>query len=332
MITIFTALYCEAEPIIQYFDLKRQDDINGFQLFSRDPIHLLITGVGSINAAIGVTSLCSSSLYAPDFGDIIVNIGICGTKNLSLGKGSLLLGKKIIDLSTYRAYYPDMIFEHEFTESTILTSPVPVTGSVNNSAIVHSLHTEHSSIYAGSTEISMTECAGLRTQSFIHKDNTNTISNEWLSDAINLFATDMEASGIFHAAKLFYQPHQMFFFKVVSDYHDGEKLRKQDVLSLISDNIGQIAKWILPIHDELQSRKPMVFSEQEKALLNRTAESLRLTVSMQFQLKGLLHYYKIKNGDFTRDLEQFLKENIKQTCKNKNEGKKYFEKLRKSFL
>ena len=311
MITIFTALYCEAEPIIRYFDLKRQNNINGFQLFSNNSIHLLITGVGGINAAIGVTSLCSSSINTPTFNDIVVNLGICGAENLTLKKGTILLGNKIIDLSTNKSYYPDMIFRHKFIESTILTSPVPVIGRVRSND---------------------KGCITPESLSLIYNDSTE--NNFAVTDLVNtdLSITDMEASGVFHAAKLFYQPHQMFFFKVVSDYQDGKKISKKEVSSLISNNISQIAHWILPIHDELLSCAPMSFYEHEKALLNKTAEELKLTVSMQFQLKGLMHYYKIKHGDFVNDLEQFLQKNITKPLKNKNEGKKYFEQLKESFL
>ncbi|HZK28340.1 MAG TPA: hypothetical protein VFD00_12470 [Thermoclostridium sp.] len=363
MITIFTALYCEAEPIIRYFDLKRQNNINGFQLFSNNSIHLLITGVGGINAAIGVTSLCSSSINTPTFNDIVVNLGICGAENLTLKKGTILLGNKIIDLSTNKSYYPDMIFRHKFIESTILTSPVPVIGrvrsndkgcitpeslsliyndSTENNASESNTSTLHNLIQRGNAKNVTYDSPTPTLQSCVHIDCADDISNGQLSsennftvtDLVNtdLSITDMEASGVFHAAKLFYQPHQMFFFKVVSDYQDGKKISKKEVSSLISNNISQIAHWILPIHDELLSCAPMSFYEHEKALLNKTAEELKLTVSMQFQLKGLMHYYKIKHGDFVNDLEQFLQKNITKPLKNKNEGKKYFEQLKESFL
>ena len=74
MINIFTALYCEAQPIIGYFGLKRQQDINRFQFFSNGTVNLLITGTGMLNAAVGVTSLCSA--HRPGSGDILVNIGM----------------------------------------------------------------------------------------------------------------------------------------------------------------------------------------------------------------------------------------------------------------
>lgn len=282
MISIFTALYAEAKQIIEYFGLKRQNDINRFQFFSNDSVNLLITGTGSINAAIGVTSLCS--MHAPASGDILVNIGICGTENLNLSRGTLLLCNKIVDLSTYKTCYPDMLFRHPFTEGTVATSPVPVI-----------------------------------------KENISADEDK------GIVVTDMEASGIFQAGSLFYQPHQMFFLKIVSDYETGDEISREKVISLISANLSPFADWIKQIHDELGD-KQSVFSDEETALLEQMSEAMKLTVSMQYQLNRLMQYYKIKHGGFADDLKRFMDENLKEPCKTKNEGKKYFDRLKERFI
>jgi len=282
MIYIFTSLYCEAKPIIQYFGLKRQDDINGFQYFANDSVSLLITGTGSINAAVGVASLCS--VHTPDTGDILINLGICGTENLNLKKGTLILCNKIIDLSTHKSYYPDMLFRHPFMEGTVETSPVPVTG-------ISGKHDESSDIVV----------------------------------------TDMEASGVFHAGEIFFRPHQLFFFKIVSDYQTGEIISKERATELIAGNVEPVAVWITRIHDSLPG-KQSVFSDEEKVLLKQATDAMKLTVSMQHQLNHLMQYYKIQHGSFYGKLTEFLKENLIEPCKSKNEGKKYFDKLKREFV
>lgn len=282
MIYIFTALYCEAKPVIQYFDLKRLPDINGFRFFSDGAVNLLITGTGALNAAIGVTALCS--VHSPNPGDILVNIGICGTGNPDLKTGSLILCNKIVDLGAYKAYYPDMLFKHSFIEGTVLTSPVPVTGRTEG--------------YNGDSGVTV---------------------------------TDMEASGVFHAGAVFFKTHQMFFFKIVSDHQSGEELSSGKVSELTEANTAPVFGWITPIHGELQGIQN-VFSDDEKLLLKQLSEMLKLTVTMQHQLNQVMRYHKTRYGGFADKLREFIADELKQPCKTKNEGKKYFEELRKRFI
>lgn len=283
MIYVFTALYCEAYPIIKYLGLKRRQDINRFQLFSDDRVSLLITGTGSLNAAIGVTSLFS--LFSPGSGDILLNTGICGTDNMNLKKGTPVLCNKIIDLATFKSVYPDMLYRHPFAEGTVLTSPVPVTAGTEKR-------------YNGP----------------------------------GITVTDMEAYGIFCAGSIFLQPHQMFFIKTVSDYESGEQLNGMQVSELLSANVDKIFGWIMPIHDELSKRRVSVFSDEEKTLLEKAAEAMKITVSMRHQLNQMMRYHKLLHGGFTAELTNFLEDRLKKPCKTKNEGKKCFEELRKRFV
>jgi len=283
MINIFTALYCEAQPIIGYFGLKRQQDINRFQFFSNGTVNLLITGTGMLNAAVGVTSLCSA--HRPGSGDILVNIGICGTGNISLQKGTPVLCSKIVDISTGKSCYPDMLFRHPFIEGTVLTSPVPVTDKTGKQF-----------------------------------------------EGKGIIVSDMEAYGIFHAGSVFYQPHQMFFIKIVSDYETGEQVSSCQASSLVAGNAATIAEWIKTIHDELSAKQQFFFSDEETALLKKASEYMKLTVSMQYQLNQLMKFYKLQYGDFAGKLAKFIDENLKNPCGSKTEGKKRFDELRKRFV
>ena len=59
MIYIACAIYKEAKPLIEKYNLKRIDD-GKFQIFRNDTVTLIITGSGQTNAAIALTYL----LYA----------------------------------------------------------------------------------------------------------------------------------------------------------------------------------------------------------------------------------------------------------------------------
>ena len=143
--------------------------------------------------------------------------------------------------------------------------------------------------------------------------------------------TDMEASGVFHSGALFFQSHQMFFFKIVSDYKTGEQLSQEKVSELVAVNAAPVFNWVTQIHNRLPDKQD-IFSVEEKSLLKQTSEALKLTVSMQHQLNQVMLYHKVQYGSFTIELKQFLVENLKEPCKSKNEGKKYFEKLKKRFV
>lgn len=124
MIYIFTALYCEAHPIIQYFGLIRNNQIGHFQVFeNRDKgIVLTITGVGSVAAATAVGSICTR--YEVCERDFLINIGTCAGifEKEEQGMGDIFLCNKIIDMTTMRTFYPDVLYRHEFAEASVYTS------------------------------------------------------------------------------------------------------------------------------------------------------------------------------------------------------------------
>ena len=124
MIMIFTALYCEAKPLIRFFGLKKDPGFIRFQVFRNEDIILLITKPGIANAAIGVTHLCS--VYPPGPSDLLLNIGICGAKNRDMPIGTVYLCNKIYEMETGFSFYPDMIYAHPFEYSGIASFISPL--------------------------------------------------------------------------------------------------------------------------------------------------------------------------------------------------------------
>ncbi|HEX2925998.1 MAG TPA: hypothetical protein VHP38_07035 [Ruminiclostridium sp.] len=119
MLMIFTALYCEAQPLIKNYKLKRNNNINKFQVFQNDNIILTITNTGSIAAAIAVSYI--SALFPPAPSDFLINIGICGSADRSITVGNILLCNKITEGATGRSFYPDVLFRHTFSEGSLIT-------------------------------------------------------------------------------------------------------------------------------------------------------------------------------------------------------------------
>ncbi|NLM28268.1 MAG: hypothetical protein GX211_08890 [Clostridiaceae bacterium] len=278
MIMIFTALNCEAKPIIRYFGLKKDPQFHMFQVFKNEDIILLVTKPGIVNAAIGVAHLCS--VCPPNSSDLLLNIGICGAKNRNMPIGTVYLCNKIYEMETGFCYYPDMIYAHPFKESGILSSTSPV---LENSA----------------------------------------------ADLPENLA-DMEAVGIYRAGILFFQLHQMFIVKIVSDHLQFDKIDSNVVSDLIGRNMPEIAAWITRLHSGMINTPP-VFTPEEENLLAEVSKYLRLTVSMQNQLRQAIHYYKLQHGSFSAQLSSFIQKEIVLPVKNKYERKKCFERLMQEF-
>lgn len=125
MIYIFTAFYAEAELLIKHYKLNKITETTGklrFDAFSNDKIMLIITGTGSINAATAVGNV--AGVYGLGKNDIIINVGSC-CANESVS--SVFMINKIIQESTGKEFYPDMLIRTGIDEAALVTVEKPVT-------------------------------------------------------------------------------------------------------------------------------------------------------------------------------------------------------------
>jgi len=128
MIYIVTAMYAEAHPFITRFQLKKDSSHTRFQVFRSDEagICLIISGTGSVPAAVAVGSLCTK--YGPGQGDFLVNVGVCariaGGGHASR-TGDIFLCNKIREQTTGKTFYPDILYRHRFAEAQIITGAKP---------------------------------------------------------------------------------------------------------------------------------------------------------------------------------------------------------------
>jgi len=119
MVFIATALYIEAKPLIEYFGLKKDVGNRYFQVFRNEEITLVVTGVGKINSSIAVSHAATRYLWDPQ--SFIINIGVCGSKDMNEKIGNIYLINKIVDNETHKNYIPDILIDHPFEESDIET-------------------------------------------------------------------------------------------------------------------------------------------------------------------------------------------------------------------
>lgn len=279
MIYLCTALPFEAQPFIKSFQLKRNSSFTRFSVYNNDDMYLIITGTNNINAAIGLTYLLSNVKVSSE--DILVNVGVCGSKNKDFSVGSPYLIHKIKDHTTNMTYYPEMLYQHAFFESSIET------------------------------------CSGVITAKDI-----NTITEPLI---------DMEASSIYQAATYFIKPHQIIFFKIISDHLEDIKLSKEDIENLISPYVNPLIEWVKTISSTILISNN-TFSAEEIQLYEGLIKDLRLSMTMQAQLKQLLMYAKSCKKPISAIMREFRLNNDISELEVKTEGKRYFELLQSKLI
>lgn len=118
MIYILTALYIEAKPIIEKYNLKKEVTELKFQIFSNEKIKLVISGVGRIKASIALSYLFSNiSIKENDF---LLNLGFCASTNVEDKLLDGVMINKISNAYSKQSFYPEMLYKHNFREGSLI--------------------------------------------------------------------------------------------------------------------------------------------------------------------------------------------------------------------
>lgn len=146
---------------------------------------------------------------------------------------------------------------------------------------------------------------------------------------------DMEAAALYQAGSRFFQPHRMFFVKVVSDYLEDGLLDKStrtipDLNGLMAANRELILHWLAMLKTCL-SEDYSNFTPEETEYIYNLAEDLKLSVTMTYELRQHLLYYKLTARNFISYIET-LKQDLTLPAKSKTEGKKYLDYFKKNLL
>ncbi|RLA09945.1 MAG: hypothetical protein DRQ54_01115 [Gammaproteobacteria bacterium] len=126
MINLLVALQAEAKPIIRHFGLSGKPPVAGFRRYGNAQINLLVTGVGSVAMASGVTLLAMESLLAEGSAPSAaawVNVGIAGHGDLPLG--TAFLASKITDQSSGLCWYPPQVLQADIPRHELITVATP---------------------------------------------------------------------------------------------------------------------------------------------------------------------------------------------------------------
>ena len=120
-IFIYTALPCEAKPLVAHFGLKKDTTVQAFAVYINAGICLTVTGLGKSAMAAGVAY--TQALFASAEQSVMLNIGIAGHKDHALG--TLFLADKIIDRDSGRNHYPPLLFKPPCASTGLQTASTP---------------------------------------------------------------------------------------------------------------------------------------------------------------------------------------------------------------
>lgn len=296
MIYLATALYCEAKPWIEGYHLKKDTSSKGFQIFQNEEFVLILTKTGKVNGAIAVNELFHR--YPPTQQDFLINFGIAAASDPAIPLGTGYLCHKITDADTFHTIYPDLLYQHPFQEAALTTVSRQVTSS---SAIIAS------------------EAAITKEQS------THTLKSE-----ISLY--DMEATGIYTAALLQLQQHQLCFYKIVSDHGLMEQVTPEQISTLLMPHIELVKAYADNVIRILKKEAITSFTEEETSLMEALCQKLYLSVTMTYQFKQILYYSKLCGKPLASYLSSQLEQLEEQPCTSKKEGKIQLERIRTELL
>lgn len=288
MIYIFTALYCEAHAFIQYFKLARDRSNPRFQVFCNEEtgVRLTVTGTGPVPAAAVVASICTQ--YCVGHGDFLVNIGVCADLTREQEPAILYLCNRIVEQTTGKTFYPDILYRHSFQEGCVVTGARQLNG------------------YPDSGEI-----APVR--------------------GVCLY--DMEAAAVYQAGAYFFGPHQMTFLKIRSDAGNAAAVSPGQVERLAEQCLEPIAAYIerLCIIGRNEKQRETAWGDKERNYAEQLCSDMHCSRTMSDSVRQHIRYFSLAGIDYESVIRK-LYDTGELPCRDKREGKRCFEKLKRRLL
>ncbi|MDJ0761532.1 MAG: hypothetical protein QNJ97_00970 [Myxococcota bacterium] len=122
---IIVALPSEARPFIDHFGLKKEPVLPSIDCFGNEDLLLAVSGIGKVRSAFAVGYTIAQ--FGQDALRYALNVGIAGAHpNSGANIGDLFLINKIVDTSSGRSFYPDMLLQTELNEKPVMTFDAPV--------------------------------------------------------------------------------------------------------------------------------------------------------------------------------------------------------------
>ncbi|MDR3240046.1 MAG: hypothetical protein LBT44_08185 [Clostridiales bacterium] len=121
MIYFCAALFLEARPFIERYQLQKTSALKNMQIFQGPAASLIISGAGPTRAAAAVAHLLTliSPEHCPgnNLGHLFVNVGLAGS--IVFPQGEIVLCHKLTNTFTGYDFYPEIPFGHGFREGAL---------------------------------------------------------------------------------------------------------------------------------------------------------------------------------------------------------------------
>ena len=337
MLYLFSALYCEVQPLLKPLRLK-SCAASPFQQFSNEDksILLTLTNPGPISAAAAVSAVLAKQ--APKDSDFLLSLGTCAmpisdaaasASNLSVAPIFRLT--KLIDFSSLRSFYPDLIYPSHFPEAGCVTGARVL--DTNARALGTSSQSSNSEFSAASTAPGSSETGRVKNAEAPSKIPA------WQADLPAVMHQqhcplyDMEAAAIYQAGSLFLGPQQLHFLRLVTDAGEGQTVKAEDITRAMQSRLPELLSEIQEFLDRSRrlSEKPPVLKPEDEALLDRLCTDLHCSAVMTAQLQQLVKYLSLAGLPWQAHAEA-LYENGTLPCRDKRSGKKVLDAFRAEFL
>jgi hypothetical protein len=144
---------------------------------------------------------------------------------------------------------------------------------------------------------------------------------------------DMEAAAIYQAASYYVGPHRMQFLKLVSDYGISQQFSPTAIRQLIKAREPEILAymdWLIALAQQ-ETKKMKSVSENDNPWFERLCTDLHCSKVMGDELRQQLYYEELSGNRYEEILQGMYAEGL-LPCKDKREGKKCLEELKRRFL
>ncbi len=293
MIYIFVALYPEAKPMIRQLGLKKERVEFGFDVYAGEKPEVRLVITGvGMVAAAAAVGSILTYYHAGKRDMSEITLINFGSCAGEGRVGEVYLCNKIIDSVSNHTFYPDMLYHHDFPESYVVTEPDILKEGLDG----------------------------------LYKDGLH----------------DMEAAAIYQTGSRLLGPHQMSFFKVISDNGKGEELTAQELTESMEAGTEAFMKALMEHGDQALSGAERADGKAGNFLTDKNGEDfeqelealclqLHCSEAMRIAVRQCIKYWSLAGVDYQTVLRQ-MREQKELPCKDRREGKKRFEELKKRLL
>lgn len=289
MVTIYSALFSEAQEIIRTFQLKKETN-HHFEVFSDEEkgIRVVLAGVGAVAAATAVAEI--STCYPPKSTDLVCNFGSCAAVE-ELPVGNVYLCNKLTEDITGRTFYPDISYRHPFAETELIScAQIRETEQMKSDGIV------------GRQKLYDMEAAAIYQAANYYYGPHQMIFLKVVSD------------------------HGLDAKQTAQIVHMRETVTAlmKNAASTVCPYLERLCE-ISRANEEAYGKQAYLRREAE-AEAARLGEQLHCSAVMRGELRQLLFYWKLTGKDYESVLEDYRRHYL--PAKDKREGKRILDELK----